>query len=306
MNFIQGALTWANALSVEHTLILIFGIFIFCEWLAGRLAKLSLHNLNDSLRNMAIGAISFTCDFLFTILTLPLWMYMFHHIRFFEFDQGSVWMFVVLFVLLDFSEYWFHRLSHEINLLWQAHVVHHQSRFFNLTVGLRTSLFVPLFSIFFYSLFPLLGFDPEKVMLVILLQGVYQLLIHTKLVGKLGLLEYMIVTPSAHRVHHGKNEIYIDKNYGKFLILWDRLFGTYQAETEPVEFGITRPLEKEDVMHAVFSPFKNLFIAFRRAQSKAIRKTLLFGNPAVAGKLQEKVMKKQYVYLGRRIFGRLF
>jgi alkylglycerol monooxygenase len=299
MELINNSMAWIKSLSWEQTLISIFGIFIFCEWLVGRLSNLKTHNLRDSVRNFIIGTVSFAGDFLFTILTLPLWIYMFHHVRIFNFDQGSLSMFIVLFILLDFSEYWFHRLSHKVNLLWQAHIVHHQSSFFNLTVGLRTSLFVPLFNIFFYSLFPLLGFNPENVMLVILIQGIYQLFIHTELVGKLGILEYLIVTPSAHRVHHGKNKIYIDKNYGKFLILWDQLFGTYERESEEVEFGITRPLEKQDVVHSIVGPFKNLFKAMAFTKNIRAWRVLLFKNPTVAGKLQESVMQKGKPWNGR-------
>ncbi|HLP12927.1 MAG TPA: sterol desaturase family protein [Flavobacteriales bacterium] len=292
MNFIDNLMAWTKSLSWEQSLILIFVIFIFCEWLVGRMSKLKIHNLHDSLRNVAIGAVSFAGDFLFTILTLPVWIYLFHHIRLFEFEQGGAFMFIVLFILLDFSEYWFHRLSHRVNLLWQAHVVHHQSNFFNLTVGLRTSLFVPLFNIFFYSLFPLLGFDPEHVMLVILIQGIYQLFIHTELVGKLGFLEYLIVTPSAHRVHHGKNQLYLDKNYGKFLIVWDQLFGTWQRETEQVEFGITKPMEKQGVVYSMMEPFRNLFKAMRLVKNIRAWRILLFKSPTVAGKLQEALMEK--------------
>lgn len=293
MNCIHTGLAWIKSLSFEQSLILIFSVFVFCEWLVSRLAKLNTHNLRDSLRNFMIGLISFLGDFLFTILTMPLWIYLFHHLRIFEFDQGGLGMFILLFVLLDFSEYWFHRLSHRVNLLWQAHIVHHQSSFFNLTVGLRTSLFVPFFNIFFYSLFPLIGFDPENVLLVILIQGIYQLLIHTELVGRLGFLEYLIVTPSAHRVHHGKNELYIDKNYGKFLIIWDQLFGTYQRETEKVEYGITKPMQKETVIHSIFTPFKNLFKAMSYVRNIRAWRILLFKSPSVAGKLQESILNKE-------------
>ncbi len=292
MNSIHHILLWIRSLSLEESLIGIFVIFILCEWIVARLRKVKLHNLRDSYRNAMIGVISFTTDFLFTILTLPLWIYMFSNLRIFEFEQAGIWMFVILFILVDFSEYWFHRLSHEINLLWSAHIVHHQSSFFNLTVGLRTSFFVPFFNIFFYSFFPILGFDPENVLLVILIQGIYQLLIHTELVGKLGFLEYLIVTPSAHRVHHGKNEIYVDKNYGKFLILWDQLFGTYQKETEKVKFGITKPMEKESVAYSIFGPFKNLFKAILFTKNLRAWRVLLFKSPNVAGKLQESVLQK--------------
>ena len=282
MNSIHEILNWIKNLSIEESLISIFFIFLLCEWIFGRLKRLKIHETKDSVRNFLIGAISFFSDFLFTILTIPIWLYMFSHLKLFTFDQENWLSFFILFILLDFSEYWFHRLSHEVNLLWSAHIVHHQSSFFNLTVGLRTSIFVPFFNIFFYSLFPILGFSPENVLLVILIQGIYQLLIHTELIGKLGILEYLIVTPSTHRVHHGKNEIYIDKNYGKCLVFWDQLFGTYQKETEKVEFGITKPLKKSGAIYSTIYPFQKLVKALILTKNKKDRKIILFNKPAEA------------------------
>jgi sterol desaturase/sphingolipid hydroxylase (fatty acid hydroxylase superfamily) len=177
------------------------------------------------------------------------------------------------------TEYWFHRLSHEVNLLWTAHVVHHQSRFFNLSVGLRTSLFVPIFNVFFYFIFPVLGFDPADVLLIAFIQGMYQLLIHTKLIGKLGWLEYVFVTPSAHRVHHGSNAEYLDKNYGKVFIVWDRLWKTFEEETVTVTYGLKIPQPQENPWQTVMNPMRTLLRVVRETKDKKLRRALLFREP---------------------------
>lgn len=270
---------YLRSLEPEVVLISVFCICLVCEWMAGKARRLHIHSWSDSINNFLVGGISFFLDMLFSMATLPLLLWLYDHAAFIRFDSRTPGAFLLLFLLLDFAEYWFHRLSHEVNLLWSAHVVHHQSSFFNLSVGLRTSFFVPLFNIFFYAVFPLLGFDPAEVLLVIFMQGMFQLLVHTELVGKLGWLEYVFVTPSAHRVHHGKNEIYIDKNYGKFFIVWDRLFGTYQEETERVQYGITTPLERNGPLYSILEPYRKLIADAWGAEDKQQRRIVLFSRP---------------------------
>jgi sterol desaturase/sphingolipid hydroxylase (fatty acid hydroxylase superfamily) len=280
MKTIENMAGFFRALSIEEILALVFITAAITEWLTGKIKHIPVHNKRDSISNFLVGLVSFAADFLFSIITFPLWLYLFDHFRLVSFDNNQLWVFLLLFVFIDFTEYWFHRLSHEINFLWSAHQVHHQSTFFNLTVGLRTSLFIPVFNLFFYLLFPVLGFDPLLMVFIIFIQGIYQLLIHTQLVGKLGFIEYILVTPSAHRVHHGKNDIYLDRNYGKCLVVWDRIFGTYQAETETVEFGLTTPMEKTNVWHVLFHPYKILLRLFKQASDRKTKMHILFKGPA--------------------------
>jgi sterol desaturase/sphingolipid hydroxylase (fatty acid hydroxylase superfamily) len=134
-------------------------------------------------------------------------------------------------------------------------------------------------------LFPLFGFDPKLVLMILFIQGFFQLLVHTKLVKKLGVLEYIFVTPSAHRVHHGKNEVYIDKNYGKFFIFWDLLFGTYQEETEEVEFGIKGEKQYNNALECIFKPYTQLLMLYPRLRNKWLKKKLLLGTPDEAEKI---------------------
>ncbi len=158
----------------------------------------------------------------------------------FSADQAATW--IACFLGVDIAYYWFHRLSHEVNFLWAAHVVHHQSEDYNLSVALRQSTLQPFFSAIFYWPLALLGFPPVVFFGCAAFNTIYQFWLHTQLIGSLGPLETILVTPSHHRVHHGRNPIYIDRNHGGTLILWDRLFGTFERETESVAYGITKPL----------------------------------------------------------------
>jgi sterol desaturase/sphingolipid hydroxylase (fatty acid hydroxylase superfamily) len=147
--------------------------------------------------------------------------------------------FLVTFLLLDFLYYWHHRAMHELKFFWAFHLVHHSSLWFNLTTAFRLNWFGALFGVFFYLPAALLGCPIQFIAMSLTLNLFFQFFLHTEAVGKLGFLEGVINTPSAHRVHHASNDCYLDKNYGGVLMIWDRVFGTYQSEQEPVRYGIT-------------------------------------------------------------------
>lgn len=153
------------------------------------------------------------------------------------------WTALAAVVLVDFLYYWDHRCGHRLRTYWAiGHSVHHSSPQYDQTVGLRVSVLEGLFSPWFYLPAVLVGFDP---LLVVAAFGVilgYQQWLHTELVGRLPWLDGWLGTPSNHRVHHGAQPQYIDRNYGAILIVWDRLFGTYAAEDEPVRYGLTTPI----------------------------------------------------------------
>ena len=153
-------------------------------------------------------------------------------------------LWVVAALAWDFCYYWFHRFSHEISILWAAHAVHHQSEDYNLSTALRQTSSGFLFGWIFYVPLFLLGFPLEVLLTVNAVNLIYQFWVHTQVVRRMGRLDFILVTPSNHRVHHAQNERYIDKNYGGMLILWDRLFGTFEDEheDEPVVFGVRKPL----------------------------------------------------------------
>ncbi len=167
------------------------------------------------------------------------------------------WSMVLAIIAADFSYYWMHRIEHEVRILWAYHSVHHSSSEYNLTTAMRLAWVEGLFEWVFFVPMILIGFDVVQTTLALLTVVIYQTWIHTQKIGKLGWLDTVFNTPSVHRVHHGSNAQYIDKNYGGILIIWDRLFGTYEAENEKVVFGITEP------PHSI-NPIKVNFFEFGR------------------------------------------
>ncbi len=203
--------------------------------------KLKYYRFNDSIANLSQGIGSqITGLFMKTVLFFG-YKYLFEHWRLFDIPD-TIWTWIILFIGVDFFYYWFHRMSHQINALWAAHIVHHQSEEYNLTVALRQSWFQSWFAWVFYLPLAIIGFDPLMFVTLSAFNTLYQFWIHTQAIKSMGFLEYIINTPSHHRVHHGSNPKYIDKNHAGTLIIWDRLFGTFQKEEEQVYYGITTPL----------------------------------------------------------------
>lgn len=173
--------------------------------------------------------------------------------------QTSVPVILAAVFVADFLYYWKHRFEHRVNLLWAQHAVHHSSEEFNLSTSLRLPWLGSYFSWPFFLPALIFGFTAEQILIGYQLVLTYQYLVHTEYIGNLGFLEKLINTPSNHRVHHGRNEIYLDKNYGGILIIWDRLFGTYSPETTPVEYGtITRVISKNPLW-INWQPWSHLF-----------------------------------------------
>jgi alkylglycerol monooxygenase len=187
---------------------------------------------------------------------------------------------VVVFLLVDLVYYWSHRMAHEVNFLWAGHVVHHSSEEYNLAVALRQSSLHGLFSWIFYMPLALLGIPWQMYVATYALNLVYQFWIHTRAVGRLGrLAEWVLNTPSHHRVHHGRNPKYLDRNHGGVLIVWDRLFGTFQPEEEEPVYGITTPLRTWNPIWANLHVFVEIFRDVRRARSWRDRLGYVFGPP---------------------------
>lgn len=164
------------------------------------------------------------------------------HARLFDLGRRPLLAWAVALVVVDFVYYWWHRASHRVNVLWAAHIVHHQSEDYNLAVALRQAVLTPLTYLPFSLVLALLGVPPLVSVGASALNTLYQFWIHTQTVGRLGPLEAVLNTPSHHRVHHGRNPAYLDRNYGGILIIWDRMFGTFAPEIERPRYGITVPL----------------------------------------------------------------
>jgi alkylglycerol monooxygenase len=176
------------------------------------------------------------------------------------YSAGGKWVVaILLFLGVDCAYYWFHRVAHEFNAPWAGHVVHHSSEDYNLAVALRQGTFQGLFSWIFYLPLALVGFPPAWFAAVSSFDTLYQFWIHTRLIGKLGPLEWVLNTPSHHRVHHARNPKYLDKNYAGTLIIWDRMFGTFQPEEEEPVYGLVKPLNSWNPLWANLHVWGELF-----------------------------------------------
>jgi len=176
-------------------------------------------------------------------------------------DLGQLaFAWVLLIPLEDLCYYWFHRLHHEVRFLWAAHENHHSSRYYNLSTALRQSWTTPFTGIVFWAPLAFLGFSPALIFSAQAISLVYQFWIHTELVDRLGAFEWVFNTPSHHRVHHGRNLRYLDRNHGGILIIWDRLFGTFEAESvsEPVDYGLTKNIHTFNPGRIAFHEFASI------------------------------------------------
>lgn len=169
------------------------------------------------------------------------------------------WWSVLLVVLIaDVAYYWEHRIAHQVRLLWTQHAVHHSSRDMNMVTGIRFGPFEGLWSLIIHLPMAFLGFAPEAIILGVVTVLAYQTWLHTELIGKLGPLEYVLNTPSHHRVHHGCDAKYLDRNYGGILIVWDRIWGTFQAEEESPRYGLARDFDSRNPLRVWFSEVPDL------------------------------------------------
>lgn len=186
---------------------------------------------------------------------------------------------VLAVIAADFVYYWEHRMAHRIRILWTQHAVHHSSRNMNILVSVRFGPFEGFISALAHFPLVLIGFPPQLIFFGILAVLAYQTWIHTELIGKLGPLEDLLNTPANHRVHHGCDDKYIDKNYGGILIIWDRMFGTFQREEETPKYGLKRDFDSINPLNVWFSEWPGLFSDLRKSKSLSEAWMRIFGTP---------------------------
>jgi len=194
--------------------------------------------------------------------------------------ESAVWAWALLFFLDDFAYYWFHRVSHEVRVFWASHVVHHSSQYFNLSTALRQT-WTPMTYFPFWAPIALLGYPPWMIFAMQAVSLMYQFWIHTERIQRLPRwFERVFNTPSHHRVHHGSNDIYLDRNYAGILIIWDRMFGTFQGEDEPVRYGLTKNLRTFSPPKVAFHEWQAVWRDVRSARGWRERLGYAFGGPA--------------------------
>ena len=261
----------------------LFFVCILLEWLARkRLPASAQYRGVEVMCNFALATMHQLADLLSGLLIAKVYLWLFGW-RLFDIQMTLV-SFIVLLVAQDFCYYWFHRASHRIRWMWAAHVVHHSSENMNFSTAFRQSLMYPLAGMWLFWL-PLvvIGFDPNWVVFAVLLNLGLQFFVHTQAVKTLGFIEYIFNTPSHHRVHHGRNPQYIDKNYAGVLIIWDKIFGTFEPEVATVEYGITKPVNSVNPITVTFAEWRDLLKDLGAPNLTAWQKVkLLFSPPQTA------------------------
>jgi alkylglycerol monooxygenase len=255
-----------------------FAIFMLFEYYISVRKNKKVHHFNESIANLNVGIAERIADLLTTGTFFFIFSWLNANFSIFSIEStATTW--VLLFLATDLLWYWYHRFGHTVNLFWASHIVHHQSDDFNYTAAARITVFQAVARGLFWCVLPIIGFNAHMITVLLLIHGTYPFFTHTQLVGKLGCLEYIIVTPSHHRVHHSSNPEYLDKNYGDMLIIWDKLFGTFIEETTEPQYGLTKSLGSYSFLWQHFHYVLELTVAFRMAKTIKQKLKVIFGGP---------------------------
>ena len=244
-----------------------FALVIAAEIILSNFHYRKVYNWKETATNFLLSILNGGLDLLVRSAYLVVLVYAWDF-RLFSINNPLVYW-TILILGVDLLMYWLHRLEHYCRLFWAAHVTHHSAEHMNATVEFRSSVFQPLYRFIFFIPLAFLGFAPIDIFFVYSLMQTWGLFVHTELVKKLGWLEFVMVTPSHHRVHHASNAKYLDKNMGFFLIIWDKMFGTFQQELneeeyEPIRYGLTKPLENQNPANIIFHEWVSIWRDVRR------------------------------------------
>jgi sterol desaturase/sphingolipid hydroxylase (fatty acid hydroxylase superfamily) len=257
----------------------IYAVVIGAEILFSYLHHKNYYSVKGTLANIYLTTLNLSLDILVRGVCLLVLDY-FYQFKFGEIHNPVIYW-IILIIGQDFMFYWLHRVDHYCRVFWAVHVTHHSSEEFNLTVGFRSSVFQPLYRFIYFIPLALLGFKGIDIMFIYAATQIYGILIHTKTVKKLGFLEWFMSTPSHHRVHHGSNVKYLDKNMGMLLIIWDKMFGTFQPEEENEEviYGLTENIKTHHPVKIVFHEWFNIFSDLKKPAPLKAKIMYLFGPP---------------------------
>ena len=246
----------------------IFIVLMGAEIAYGYFRNRNTYRLCDSLGSLSQGLVSQLMATITQIFQIGIYAIAYNTLALLP--HAAIWQnwygWLIAVVLFDFCDYWLHRMGHECALMWAAHAVHHQSQHFNFSTALRQESMVVFLGWPFYLPMALIGVPPEQFALAGFIVLFYQFWIHTEHIGKLGWFDRIFSSPSNHRVHHAVNDPYLDKNYGGMLIVWDRMFGTFEEEMEPCVYGTRTPLKSLDPIWAIFSGYWDIFQLARQAR----------------------------------------
>jgi sterol desaturase/sphingolipid hydroxylase (fatty acid hydroxylase superfamily) len=271
----------------EQTLLTIatplYIIVIGGEILLSHLQLKKYYTVKDTLMNIYLSLLNGGIDLAFRLIYLFIILQWFYNHKIVDLSIHPWVYWSLLFILEDFVYYFEHRVDHYCRVFWAVHVTHHSSDEFNLTTGFRSSVFQPLYRFIYFIPLAFLGFSPADIVFMYALTQIYGILVHTKMVQKMPRwFEVLFVSPSHHRVHHASNVVYLDKNMGMCLIIWDKMFGTFQEELpeEPVVYGLTKPLENpHHPVKIIFHEWQSIGTDLKKKTSFFIKLKYLFMPP---------------------------
>lgn len=272
-----------------------FFLFLYLEYrLAIYLKKPEIFKYESSIANISIGIAERLLNLFISASFYSLFYWVYKNYALFSIPN-TWWVWMLLILVTDLVWYWYHRLGHQVNFLWAAHIVHHQSEEFNLTVSARITIFQALIRNVFWCVIPFLGFHPAMVITILMVHGAYSFFTHTQLVGKLGWLEHIFITPSLHGVHHASDKKYLDKNYGDVFVFWDKLFETFQREEEAPKYGLTHPVKSYSFLWQHFHYYLEILEACKKEKHFKARLKIIFGNPATLDQNIRPILERRYL-----------
>ncbi|MCB0633364.1 MAG: sterol desaturase family protein [Saprospiraceae bacterium] len=274
-----------DALKVYLYLAPIMLVFMISEYTRGP----KTYDLQDSVTNFRLLSLTVLLKSVTKILELTVYEIFFlklmswreSHLGYAELGN-KWWVYMLGFLLIDLVYYWFHRLGHEVRFFWANHIIHHSSPYYNFTTAIRLACWTHFFKFIFWAPLAMLGFHPLFIIYALVLIDIYQYFLHTQKAFNLGWLEKIFNTPNLHEVHHAKNPEYIDKNYAAVLIIWDRIFGTYQPldPNLPPEFGVSTPPRENTVQEVITHEFVQIWKDLKKASGLKEKWMTVFASPA--------------------------
>lgn len=272
-----------------------FFLFVYLEYKsAQRRKRPEIFNYESSVSNISIGLAERLINLFIAASFYQLFYHIYEHYRIFDIPSTFL-IWVGLILATDFVWYWYHRLGHEVNFFWAAHIVHHHSEEFNFTAAARITTFQAIIRTGFWCILPFLGFHPKMVITMLIVHGAYSFFTHTQVIGRIKWLEYVFVTPSIHGVHHASDEKYLDKNYGDMFTFWDRIFGTFQEEEEKPKYGLTHPLKSYSFLWQHFHYYFEIYELWKRSKGFQARWNAVFGSPAAMDQDIRPMLEKKFL-----------